>query len=87
MHLLETDMGKVLLFSDIHIHPHKRRQDRLEDCLSVLDWVFSVAKDKGVKSVLFGGDLFHDRQKIDVYTSRCISSSETMTFGSTNRRR
>ena len=54
MHLLETDMGKVLLFSDIHIHPHKRRQDRLEDCLSVLDWVFSVAKDKGVKSVLFG---------------------------------
>lgn len=61
-------MGKVLLFSDIHIHPHKRRQDRLEDCLYVLDWVFSVAKDRGVKSVLFGGDLFHDRQKIDVYT-------------------
>jgi DNA repair exonuclease SbcCD nuclease subunit len=61
-------MNKVLIFSDIHIHPHKRRNERLEDCLSVLQWVFDQAKSNGVKSILFGGDLFHDRQKIDVYT-------------------
>ena len=61
-------MRKLLIFSDIHIHPHKRRVERLEDCLSVLQWVFDQARSNGVKSILFGGDLFHDRQKIDVYT-------------------
>lgn len=61
-------MSKVLLFSDLHIHPHKRSNQRLEDCLSALRWVFDTAIEKGVKSVLFGGDLFHDRQKIEIYT-------------------
>ena len=60
--------GNVLLFSDIHIHPHKRSNDRLEDCLKALEWVFQTAKDRKIKSILFGGDLFHDRQKIEVYT-------------------
>ncbi len=61
-------MGQVLLFTDIHIHPHKRRNERLEDCLEVMDWVFKTAQDRKIKTILFGGDLFHDRQKIDVYT-------------------
>lgn len=61
-------MSEVLLFSDVHIHPHKRKQDRLEDCLKTLDWVFQVAKNKGINDILFGGDLLHDRSKIDVFT-------------------
>lgn len=61
-------MGKVLIFTDLHIHPHKRSQERLNDCLKVLDWVFETAKNEKIKTILFGGDLFHDRQKIDVYT-------------------
>jgi len=61
-------MRKILLFSDIHIHPHKRSQQRLDDCLRALQWVFDVAKDESIKEILFGGDLFHDRQKIEVYT-------------------
>ena len=59
---------EVLLFSDIHLACHKRRVERLEDCLKVLDWVFDVAEERGITNILFGGDLFHDRQKIDVYT-------------------
>jgi DNA repair exonuclease SbcCD nuclease subunit len=58
----------VLLFSDIHIHTHKKRNDRLEDCLKVLQWVFDVAKENNVENILFGGDLFHDRVKIPIYT-------------------
>lgn len=58
----------VLLFSDIHIYCHKRRVERLEDCLKALNWVFDVAEEKGINHVLFGGDLFHDRQKIDIFT-------------------
>ena len=61
-------MSKVLIFTDIHINPHKRSQERLKDCLQVLDWVFETAKNEKIKTILFGGDLFHDRQKIDVYT-------------------
>ena len=61
-------MSKVLLFSDIHIFPHKRKNERLEDCLSALRWVFKTAESRGIKNLLFGGDFFHDRQKIDVYT-------------------
>jgi DNA repair exonuclease SbcCD nuclease subunit len=61
-------MSKILLFSDIHIFPHKRKNERLEDCLNVLEWVFKVSKKENIKNILFGGDFFHDRQKIEVYT-------------------
>lgn len=61
-------MSKVLLFSDIHIHPHKKDNNRLKDCLDVLPWVFRVAKENNIKNILFGGDFFHDRQKIDIFT-------------------
>lgn len=59
---------EVLLFSDLHIHPHKRSQERLEHCLSTLEWVFKTAEERHIENILFGGDLFHDRQKIEVYT-------------------
>jgi DNA repair exonuclease SbcCD nuclease subunit len=59
---------EVLLFSDLHLHPHKRRNERLEDCLKALNWVFDVAEERKITNILFGGDLFHDRQKIEVYT-------------------
>lgn len=61
-------MAKFLLFSDIHVHPHKHNNQRLNDCLSALDWVFREAKAHKVDAVLFGGDLLHDRQKIDSLT-------------------
>jgi len=57
---------KILIFSDIHIHTHKKSIERLEDCLKVLDWTLTTAKEKNIKNVVFLGDLFHDRQKIDV---------------------
>lgn len=59
---------EVLIFSDIHVHPHKRSNERLEHCLKALDWVFDVAEQRGITQILFGGDLYHDRQKIEVYT-------------------
>jgi len=59
---------KVLIFSDIHIHPHKKSVERLEDCIKVLDWVFETAESNGIQNIVFLGDLFHDRQKIDVLT-------------------
>lgn len=60
--------GEVLIFSDIHLYCHKRKAERLEDCLRALDWVFDTAEERKIENILFGGDLFHDRHKIDVYT-------------------
>ena len=59
---------KILIFSDLHIHPHKRSNDRLDHCIDALDWVFNTAIERGIKNIVFLGDLFHDRQKIDVLT-------------------
>lgn len=59
-------MSEILIFSDIHIHNHKRSSERLEDCLDALKWVFQTAIDREIKEVIFCGDLFHDRQTIDV---------------------
>jgi DNA repair exonuclease SbcCD nuclease subunit len=59
-------MGKILLFSDIHINAHKGSAKRLQDCLDVLDWALATAVKRRIKHVLFLGDLLHDRQKIQV---------------------
>jgi len=61
-------MSKILLFGDLHLHPHKRSSERLQDCLDCLEWIFQTATDREIKTIIFLGDLFHDRQKIDVLT-------------------
>ena len=60
--------NKILFFSDVHIHAHKKSFDRLKDCLKALDWAFETAKAHKIKDIVFAGDLFQDRQKIDVAT-------------------
>ena len=57
---------KILVFTDLHIHPHKKSSERLEDCLNALTWAFKTAKKRKISNMVFLGDLFHDRQKIDV---------------------
>ncbi len=59
-------MSKALLVSDLHIHAHKQKTDRLYDCLKVLDWCFETAIKNKCDNLLFLGDLFHERAKIDV---------------------
>src|SRR6185369_1573878 len=61
-------MDDILIFSDIHIHPHKKSINRLHDCLKVLEWVFTTAQERQINKVIFVGDLYQDRQKIDVMT-------------------
>lgn len=59
---------KWLFTADVHVHPHKKSSERLQDCLDALRWIFQTAEDKGVEHVIFCGDLFHDRYNIDVLT-------------------
>jgi DNA repair exonuclease SbcCD nuclease subunit len=63
----------VVIYSDIHVHPHKAgsRQlesgisSRLQDCIDVLDQVYTYAHENGITKVLFAGDLFHTRRAVD----------------------
>lgn len=58
---------KIILVSDLHIHawpefakPHKyATNDRLWDCVTVLDDVRKYAVEHDIKHVLVGGDVFH----------------------------
>jgi DNA repair exonuclease SbcCD nuclease subunit len=59
-------MSKALIFSDLHLHNHKDRVNRLPDCLATLEWVFKQAAEHGCDYIFFLGDLFHERAKIDV---------------------
>lgn len=59
---------KILIYSDIHIHKHKKNEERLKDCLDVQKWIFETAIDRDIKNIVFCGDLFHERQRIDVQT-------------------
>lgn len=59
---------KSLIFADIHIHPHKKQVERLQDCLETLEWIFKNAVERNVQNVICVGDLFVDRQKIDILT-------------------
>lgn len=59
---------QVLIFSDIHIHAHKKSLERAEDCIRALEWVFDTAEENKIRNLIFLGDLFHERQKIDVLT-------------------
>jgi DNA repair exonuclease SbcCD nuclease subunit len=61
-------MAKILLFSDLHIYKHKKKTERLDDCLKVLDWVFQIAIERKIQSIIFAGDLFHNRHDIEIYT-------------------
>lgn len=59
-------MGKVMIFSDLHLHSHKKNVSRLQDCLQVLEWVFYETVKNECEDILFLGDLFHERSKIDI---------------------
>jgi len=52
---------KFIVFSDLHIHRYDRYRtpdERLENCLSVIDLVFAKALEHKVDAILFSGDLF-----------------------------
>jgi DNA repair exonuclease SbcCD nuclease subunit len=59
-------LSKILITGDSHIHNHKNSEDRLKDCVKALDWVFETAYNQKISNILFLGDLFHSRQKINV---------------------
>lgn len=59
-------MAKFILSADNHIAQHKRSILRLYNCIDSLKWIFETAKQRNIKNVILAGDLFQDREKIDI---------------------
>ena len=65
---------KILAFSDIHCHNYPQFATRLEsglnsrlvDCLNCIKQVETICKEREIKHVVFAGDMFKSRAKIDV---------------------
>jgi len=68
------DNNKVLLFTDLHFKSYnvlgsvlskgKYKDIRFKNILNTLDKIFSIAKKKKIKRLIFLGDLFEDRPRI-----------------------
>ena len=66
---------KIAVFSDLHSHAFKNgtiqedgRNSRVTDAVRVIEQVYSYALQNDCSHVLFGGDLFDTRKRIDVDT-------------------
>jgi len=66
---------KIVAFSDLHSHAFKNgvisedgRNSRVSDAVKVIEQVYSYALQNDCDYVLFGGDLFDTRKRIDVDT-------------------
>lgn len=66
---------KILFFSDLHAHAHEQfsrrletgRNSRLQDCLDIIQQVKDLlVSRRDIQAVIFCGDLFHARNKLDV---------------------
>ena len=59
-------MTKILFASDLHIHNHKKSNERFNDCINVLEWIFKTAEEQNINNIIMLGDLFHSRQAVSV---------------------
>ena len=67
---------KIIIFSDLHAHQFAEFSSisenginsRLEAHLSVLDQIKAYATDSNIKTILFGGDMYHTRPSVNTQT-------------------
>lgn len=64
---------KVLITSDVHIHPHRNDPRRIEDGLECLRWIYETAITKKCGYVIIAGDFMHHRFSLSVlaYAKAC----------------
>jgi len=73
-------MTKVILFSDLHAHPFKPYSkllpgginSRLQDSLDCISQIGEYAVNNDIDTVLFGGDLFHERKHVPTQTLNLV---------------
>ena len=54
-------MTKILLTADLHIHPHRNDNRRIDDGIECLKWIYETARNTGLETVVIAGDVLHHR--------------------------
>lgn len=86
VYLGENNVTKILISADLHIHAHKKSYSRLQDCLNALEWIFITTKERCIKNIILSGDVFHDRQKIEILTYQRVFEIFKKYLEGTNRK-
>ena len=60
--------NKVLFFSDLHLGVHQNSQTWHTICLNLAEWINGVMIDYDLDTIIFAGDVFHNRHEIGVNT-------------------
>ena len=63
-----TAENKVLFFSDLHLGVHQNSQLWHKVALDLAEWIDSIMKKHKLNTIIFAGDVFHDRHEIGVNT-------------------
>lgn len=68
-------MSRAVVFSDLHVYSHFGLSSRIHDCVKIIDWVFETSHQYDCPFIFFLGDLFHQRNKIDVMSYEMVFRS------------
>lgn len=60
---------KSILFSDIHLGLNKDNEKFHKSTIEFGEWMASVAKDRGITTLICGGDVFHNRKTTSLTTT------------------
>lgn len=60
----KIETGKILIFSDLHLHNHSNSSVFLNIGQKVLDEILSVVKKEKIEMIFFVGDFFHKKNKV-----------------------
>lgn len=71
---------RIVLYSDLQLHPYKEFatlvggvNDRLLDHFVVLDQIYKYAQTNHIDHIVFGGDMFEARARVDVIAAKKLA--------------
>lgn len=60
--------NKILFFSDLHLGVHQNSQTWHNISIDLANWIKGVMEERKLDTIIFAGDVFHDRHEIGVNT-------------------
>ena len=65
---VNSNLNKILFFSDLHLGVHQNSSSWHQICIQVAEFINFTMKERGLDTIIFAGDTFHDRHEVGVNT-------------------
>ena len=65
---IKPKQNKVLFFTDLHLGVHQNSPTWHKIALDLSEWIRDTMEERGLDTIFFAGDVFHDRHEIGVNT-------------------